>query len=75
MSKSTTQSTGPINGADSITIELIQPNTNPPVVRLTWPAAPTITTPAKYTEAAAAAMKVLAAAVTELSRIRASKRL
>jgi hypothetical protein len=60
---------------DSITIHLIQPDAMQPVVRVTWPAEPTITTPARYHEVAAAGMKVLAEASTRLARIKASKRL
>jgi hypothetical protein len=66
---------GPINGADTITIELIQPDNHPPVVRIVWPTAPTITTPARYLDVASSAMRLLAEAGTALARIRASKRL
>jgi hypothetical protein len=38
---------GQINGTDTITIELIQPADMPPVVRIVWPTAPTITPPAR----------------------------
>jgi hypothetical protein len=75
VSKKTTLSNGPINGADSITVELIEPDANPPVVRVVWPTAPTITTPAQYNEVASTAMRLLAEASTVLARIRASKRL
>lgn len=34
MTKSTTLSTGPINGAEVITVELIQPDSVPAVVRI-----------------------------------------
>jgi hypothetical protein len=73
-SSSITLATGPINGADSITIELIQPADHPPVVRIVWPTAPTITTPARYNEVASTAMQLLAEASTTLARIKASRR-
>jgi hypothetical protein len=72
---STTLAEGPVNGADTITIELIQPDSMPAVVRIVWPTAPTITTPARYNEVASTAMRLLAEASTTLARIRASKRL
>jgi hypothetical protein len=78
VTKSTILSTGPINGADTITIELIQPdsmpNSMPIVVRIVWPAAPTITTPARYLEVTSTAMQLLAIASTELARVKASRR-
>jgi hypothetical protein len=64
---------GTINVANAITIELIQPDSMPAVVRIVWPTAATITTPARYLEVAAA-MKVLAEASTTLARIKASRR-
>ena len=42
---------------DTITIELIQPDDMPPVIRVTWPTAPTITTPSRFNAVAAEAMK------------------
>ena len=74
-SSSVTLAHDPINGADTITIELIQPANHPPVVRIVWPAAPTITTPARYLEVASTAMRLLADASTTLAGIKASKRL
>jgi len=47
----------------------------PAVVRIVWPTAPTITTPARYTEVASTAMKLLAEASTRLARLKASRRL
>ena len=75
VTKSTILSSGPINGADTLTIELIQPERMPAVVRIAWPTAATITTPAHYLEVASAAMRLLAEASTTLARIRASRRL
>ena len=47
----------------------------PLTVRIVWPTAATITTPAHYLEVASAAMRLLAEASTTLARIRASRRL
>jgi hypothetical protein len=60
---------------DTLSIELIEPDTNATVVRIVWPSAPTITTPARYNEVASTAMRLLADASTRLARIKASKRL
>lgn len=66
MTQSTILSTGRINGADTITIELIQPDSMPAVVRIVWPTAPTITTPARYLEVTSAAMRLLAESVRDV---------
>jgi hypothetical protein len=75
VTQSTILSSGPINSADTLTIELFQPDRMPAVVRIVWPTAATITTPAHYLEVASAAMRLLAEASTILARIRASRRL
>ena len=75
MTQSTILSAGSINGADILTIELIQPDSTPAMVRIVWPTAATITTPAHYLAVASAAMHLLAEASTTLARIRASRRL
>ena len=75
MTQSTILSSGSINGSDTLTIQVIQPDSRPAVVRIVWPTAATITTPAQYREVASAAMRLLAEASTTLARIRASRRL
>jgi len=75
VAQSTILSSGTIDGADTLTIEVIQPDSMPAVVRIVWPTAATITTPAHYREVASAAMRLLAEASTTLARIRASRRL
>jgi hypothetical protein len=76
MSKSTTLSTGTINASgDTLSVELVEPADAPPAVLIRWPAAPTITTPARYNEVASTAIRLLAEASTTLARIKASKRL
>ena len=59
---------------DTITIELIQPDDTPPVIGVTWPTAPTITTPSRFNAVAAEAMKILAYASTRYAQIRAQRR-
>jgi len=75
VTQSTILSSGTINGADTLTIEVIQPDSMPAVVRVVWPTAAAITTPAHYLEVASATMRLLAVAPTTLARIRASRRL
>ena len=73
--QSTILSSGPINGADTLTIEVIQPDSIPALVRIVWPTAATISAPAHYLQVASAAMRLLAEASTTLARIRSSRRL
>jgi hypothetical protein len=76
MSQVTHLASGALNrSGDTITVELHQPDSMPAVVRIVWPTAPTITTPARYLEVASTAMRLLAEASTTLARIKASKRL
>jgi hypothetical protein len=65
---------GTINGADELVVQLIQPADNPSVIIIRWPAAPTITTAARYNEVASAAMKILAYASTRYAQIQAQRR-
>jgi hypothetical protein len=75
VTQSTVLSSGTVNGADTLTIEVIQPDSMPAAVRIVWPIAATITTPVSYPEVASAAMRLLAESSTNLARIRASRRL
>jgi hypothetical protein len=75
MSKSTTLASGQITPTDHLTVELVAPDDMPAIVRIVWPAAPTITTPTRYAEVASTAMRLLAEASTTLARIRARRRL
>jgi hypothetical protein len=68
-------SAGSINGSDRIVVELIEPPGAPPIVTITWPAKPTVCTPANYDQIAAAAMRLLSAAVVELAAIKVRKKL
>jgi hypothetical protein len=70
MNKSTILASGPINGADELLIELIEPPNLPPVIRFRWPDKPSLCTSAQLDATVAAAMKVLANSVIELAAIR-----
>jgi hypothetical protein len=75
MNQTTQLASGRINGHDRLTIELVQPPDMPAAILLRWPQKPSITTPDAYSNVAAAAMQILAAAVTELAAIRVWKKL
>ena len=60
---------------DHLSMEVVEPDNMPAVVRIVWPTAPTITTPARYNEVASTAMRQLAEASTMLARLKASRRL
>jgi hypothetical protein len=72
----TTQlSHGKINNSDELTIELVEPPGSPAAIRILWPQKATITTPAQLDTVVAAAMRLLSAAVIEVSALRVHKRL
>lgn len=76
MSDVTQLASGRINqSGDTLSVELVEPADAPPAVLIRWPAAPTITTAARYNEVASTAMKLLAEASTALARLKASRRL
>ena len=75
MQKRTRLSAGNLNG-QTLKIELVEPgNDLPNAVVIKWPTKPTITSPATFDQAVAAAMKVLSNAVVELAAIRVRKKL
>jgi ABC-type proline/glycine betaine transport system substrate-binding protein len=74
MSKVTTLAHGHIHMSDELTVEFVQPDGEPARIVVSWPNHVAVTTTAKYAEAAANAMRILANGVTELSRIKAGKR-
>jgi hypothetical protein len=75
MSKVTQLAHGPVDGADELSIELIEPPDLPPAIRLRWPEKPTVCAPAQLDAVVAAAMRILANSVVELAALRALKRL
>jgi hypothetical protein len=76
MSKQTTLASGQITPSphDTITVELVQSVDESARTRIIWPDHTTITSPRKYAEVAATAMRILANASTELARIKAGTR-
>jgi hypothetical protein len=75
LSKSTILAHGAINGADSLTIEFIQPADHPPIVRIVWPPKTRIIPPATFPAAAAAAVaaRLFAVAPTKVSQVKAQR--
>jgi hypothetical protein len=61
---------GPLNGADELSIELVEPPELPPVIRFKWPTKPTLCPPAQLDSVVAAAMRVLSNALVELAALR-----
>jgi hypothetical protein len=57
---------------DRITIELLEPDSMPAVVRIVWPAAPTIVDPKRFPDTAATVAQLFARAHIVLAAIKAS---
>jgi hypothetical protein len=69
MPKSVTLGDGAIDeSGDRITIHLVTPADFPAGIQIRWPAAATVCVPGRFTETAAAAMKVLADASPDTIR-------
>jgi hypothetical protein len=60
---------------DDLSVELIEPDSMPAVVRIVWPAAPTIVDPKRFPDVAAAIAQLFARAHIVLAAIRAERRL
>jgi hypothetical protein len=75
MSKITELATGPINGTDSLTVELVEADETPAAVIIRWPLKPTVLHPHRFPPAAEAAARIFAAAVVRLAQIRRERRL
>ncbi len=60
---------------NTIIVELVEPEGMPTTIVIHWPLQPTVCDPRRYTEVAAAAMKLLAEASTKLASIKARRRL
>jgi hypothetical protein len=74
VNQTTQLASGLINGHDRLTGELAEPPDLAAVVVLRWPQKPSITTPDAYSNVAAVAMQVLAAAVIELAALKTWRR-
>ena len=77
MSQVTHLASGALNrSGDTLTVELVQPDSMPAAVRIVWPAKPSVTapTPKALAALAAAMVRCLAEAQTELAaKIRNSR--
>jgi hypothetical protein len=62
---------GPIIGADELSVQLIQPDGMPAVVRINWPLRPTTAAASHYPAVAAAIVKIIAESATALARHKA----
>ena len=60
---------------DTITIELLEPNAMPPMVRIVWPLQASLLDPKAFPDAAAAVAQLFARAHIVLAAIRAERRL
>jgi hypothetical protein len=74
MSTITTRAPGQITTAAAITIVLVELEDMPSSIINHWPSQSMVCHPRRFTEVAAAAMKVLAAAVTRYNQIKAARR-
>jgi hypothetical protein len=59
---------------DQLSIELVEPDGMPPMVKITWPPQPTIIDPKRFPDAAAAIVQLFARAHIVLAAIRAERR-
>jgi hypothetical protein len=73
MHQRTDLSAGSIDGSDRILIKLIEPPDTPPIVVVTWPAKPTVATPANYPAVAVAITRLIAESATALARWKAGR--
>ena len=64
-----------INGADELSVQLIQPDDMPAVVRIVWPLQSTMVNPKYFPEVAAVLTRLFAEAATTLAQIKARRRL
>lgn len=60
---------------DTISIELLEPNAMPPMVRIVWPPQPTVIDPKRFPDTAAAIAQLFARGHIVLAAIRAGRRL
>jgi hypothetical protein len=73
MSKRTDLAVGPINRADRIHVELIEPLDSPPFVAITWLQKHTVAAPAGYPAVAAAITRLIAESATALTQWKAGR--
>jgi len=73
--QSTELARGKITRTDSITVELREPNGNPPLILIHWPDQATICTPEQLSATAAKIAHLMASATVQLARIKRDRRL
>jgi hypothetical protein len=61
---------GDITRTDHLVIELVDTGDTPQMILVRWPDHPTVVQPRRYTDAAVKAMRLLARASIELTRLR-----
>jgi hypothetical protein len=73
---------GTLNGGDELVVQLVRPRMRaaertlkPAIVRIVWPPAATVVTPARFPEMAAMLTRLFASASTTLAAMKASKQL
>lgn len=60
--------------SDELVVELVEPEGHPEAVFIRWPEHATVVQRARFAEVAATAMRLLANASTELTRLRSARR-
>jgi hypothetical protein len=60
---------------DHLKVELVEPDTMPAMVRVVWPAAPSVIDPKRFPDTAAVIAQLFARAHIVLAAIRAERRL
>jgi hypothetical protein len=74
-SSRTELASGQLNDSGRLVIELIERPGKATVVAISWPSAPTVTSPRQFDQIVAATMRILSSAVVELGALRVHKRL
>lgn len=75
VSKSIILTSGQITPTDSIKVELVQPDSMPAAVKVTWPLQATVADPRRFPDVAATVAKLFATAATALAAINAGRRI
>ena len=75
MSKVTQLASGQINGADTVTVELVEADETPALVIVRWPSKPTVLHVTRFPSAADVCARTFAAAAVRLASIKRERRL
>ncbi len=73
MSKTTTLASGQITPADALLVELRESDDFPTTIMITWPQAPSVIDPRRFSATANAVARLMATAITKLAQIRANE--